>query len=235
MEQLNIKYMLIMRFEWKKIRLLEKADEDVRQAIDDISWAVSHTEGEIVLWEGDVCEAVYFIVSGAVEIYRTALDGREHTLEVLKAGDTFNLVPALMASGMNRASARCKGKTDLLRVNKPDLQAILSNHPQFAVEMLQVMAERLAGMTSKAGELALHSVKQRTAAFLVRQANNASQAQGTRWTRDDMARQIGTVRDMVGRTLRQFEEKGFIKREKGNIMLIERGGLVKIMNGEDAT
>ena len=224
-----------MRFKWNKINLLREADEDVRQAFDATAWAVSHAEGENVLWEGEMCEAVYFILSGAVEIYRTAMNGRVHTLEVLNAGDSFNLVPALMTDGKNRASARCMHKTDLLRVNKPDLQAILSSHPQFAVKMLQVMAERLAGMTSKAGELALHTVKQRTAAFLVREANNASQTHGNHWTRDEMARQIGTVRDVIGRTLRQFEEKGLIKREKGKIRLKDRGGLAKIMNGEDAT
>ena len=220
-----------MNYEWKKIKLLTDADETVLKALDERGWTVSCAEGEPVLWEGDECQAVYFITAGIVEIYRTAVDGRAHTLRVLRAGDSFNLVPALMNEGKNLSNVRCLAKTDLLVLDRKDLQIILAEHPIFAVHVLQEMAERLAGMAKLTSELALLSVRQRTAAFLMREAENISTNAGRRWTQDEMARQIGTVRDVIGRTLRDFEENGLILRDRGNISLINREGLERTADG----
>ncbi len=220
-----------MNHEWKKLKLLADADETILKAFDERGWSVSYAEGEPVLWEGDECQAVYFITSGVVEIYRTAIDGRVHTLRVLHAGDSFNLTPVLMKEGKNLANARCLVSTDILVLGSEDLQTILARHPNFTVRILQEMAERLANMTGLASDLALLTVRQRTAVFLMREAENILINAGRRWTQDDMAHQIGTVRDVVGRTIRDFEEKGFILRNRGNISLIDREGLERIAGG----
>jgi len=220
-----------MNHEWQAITLLAGADDEVLNAFDERGWSVSHAKGESVLWEGDECQAVYFITAGMVEVYRTAIDGRAHTLRVMRAGDSFNLVPALMKEGKNLANVRCLEQTDLLVLDRNDLKNILVQYPKFAVRVLQDLAVRLASMTGLAGELALHTVRQRTAAFLMREAENVSNEKGQHWTQDDMARQIGTVRDVIGRTLRDFEEKGLIQRDRGKISLIDREGLARTADG----
>jgi len=220
-----------MNHEWQAITLLAGADDEVLNAFDERGWPVSYAEGESVLWEGDACQAVYFITAGMAEVYRTAIDGRTHTLRILRAGDSFNLVPALMKEGKNLSNVRCLEKTNLLVVDQHDMQTILTRYPKFAVRVLQDLAVRLAGMTGLVGELALHTVRQRTAAFLMREADNVSIEEERRWTQDDMARQIGTVLDVIGRTLREFEENGLIQRDRGNISLIDREGLERKANG----
>lgn len=217
--------------DWRKISILTDAEDAVLSAFEHRGWPVAYARGEAVLWEGDECQSVYFITSGMVEVYRTALDGREHTLQVLRAGGSFNLVPALLKDGRNFANVRCLQQTDLLLVDRQDLKDILIRFPKFSLRVLQDLAERLAGMTEGMGDLVLKSVRQRTAAFLMRAADNMKIEKGRYWTRDDMARQIGTVRDVIGRTLREFEEKGLIKRNRGNISLIDQVGLERIVNG----
>jgi CRP-like cAMP-binding protein len=221
----------MIQHEWRTITLLTDADDAVLKAFDERGWPVSYAKGEPVLWEGDACRTVYFIISGMVEVYRTAIDGREHTLRVLRTGDSFNLVPALLKEGKNFANVRCLQQTDLLLTDKQDLKDILTRFPKFSLRVLQDLAERLAGMTELAGDLALKSVRQRTAAFMMRAAENNKNDKDQHWTQDDMARQVGTVRDVIGRTLREFEEKGLIKRNRGNISLIDRDGLEKTAKG----
>lgn len=220
-----------MHHEWQTITLLADADDAVLIAFDERGWPVSYAEGEPVLWEGDDCQMVYFIISGMVEVYRSAIDGREHTLRVLRAGDSFNLVPALLKDGKHHANVRCLQQTDLLLVDKHDLKDILTRFPKFSLQVLQDLADRLADMTELAGNLVLHNVRQRTAAFLISAAENKKKDKDQHWTRDDMARQVGTVRDVIGRTLRDFEAKGLIKRNRGNISLIDRDGLEKTAKG----
>ena len=220
-----------MNHDWQAITLLLFLHPPTTYQILLMRWSVSYDKGKSVLWEGDACQAVYFITAGMVEVYRIAVDGRAYTLRVMRAGDSFNLAPSLMKAGKNLSNVRCLERTDLLVVDQRDLQTILARYPKFSVHVLQDLALRLAGMTGLAGELALHTVRQRTAAFLMREAENVSIKKGRRWTQDEMARQIGTVRDVIGRTLRDFEENGLIQRDRGNISLIDREGLERIANG----
>jgi DNA-binding MarR family transcriptional regulator len=63
------------------------------------------------------------------------------------------------------------------------------------------------------------------AQFLIELADQPQAAGG--WTQDEIAAHIGTVRDVVGRLLRDFESKGLISRERQKIFLLDRQGLRK--------
>ena len=186
-------------------------------------------------WEDDICHALYFVQSGAVEIYRTALNGREHTLGVILPGQGFNLVPALRKETKNPANARCIQDSTLLALGREDTQRLMARYPDLAISRAEEMAARLEMMTRKAGALALDSVRQRLAAFLIAEAEKDKADPDIFWTRDDMARQIGTVRDVIGRHLSEMEEQGVLKRKKGDILLLDRERLLQIAQGRDKT
>ena len=224
-----------MQNNWKKIALFEKLSAESAQAVDACAWQVHFLDGDPVVWEDDVCRAMYFVQIGAVEIYRTAVDGREHTLSVILPGQGFNLVPVLGKEALNPANARCLQDSSLLAVGREDVQRLMRQYPDLTVALAEEMAERLEMMTRKAGALALQSVRQRLAAFLVNEAEKERTETDIYWTRDDMARQIGTVRDVVGRNLRELEAEGVLRREKGNILLLDRLRLTEIAEGRDTT
>jgi DNA-binding GntR family transcriptional regulator len=46
-----------------------------------------------------------------------------------------------------------------------------------------------------------------------------------RWTQEEIATHIGTVRDVVGRVLRSFAAEGLIRRERGRLVVMDRAGL----------
>ena len=81
-------------------------------------------------------------------------------------------------------------------------------------------------MTDLAASLSLYSVRARLAQFLMELAALPETAGG--WTQDEIAAHIGTVRDVVGRLLRDFESQGLIRRERQRITLLDRSGLEAI-------
>ncbi len=83
-------------------------------------------------------------------------------------------------------------------------------------------------MTQLAAELSLYTVKARLARFLMDLADTRQIFDN--WTQDEIAAQIGTVRDVVGRLLREFENQELIKRDRHQILLLERKGLTEIAN-----
>lgn len=224
-----------MKNDWKGIGLFLDLSPQCAQAVDACAWPVTYLAGDAVVWEEDECKALYFVRSGAVEIYRSALDGREHTLGVISPGQGFNLVPVLRKESKNPANARCIQDTTLLALGREDAQRLMDRYSDLAIALAQEMAARLEMMTRKAGALALDSVRQRLAAFLIAEAEKGKSDPEIYWTRDDMARQIGTVRDVIGRNLREMEAQGVLRRVKGNIVLLDRERLQKIAQGSDTT
>jgi CRP/FNR family transcriptional regulator, cyclic AMP receptor protein len=224
-----------MMNDWKGIGFFLRLSQQCAQAVDACAWQVTYLAGDPVIWEEDACSALYFVVSGAVEIYRTAVDGREHTLGVISPGQGFNLVPVLRKEAKNPANARCIQDTTLIALGREDAQRLMARYSDLAIALAEEMAARLEMMTRKAGALALESVRQRLAAFLIAEAEKEQSDPDIYWTRDDMARQIGTVRDVIGRNLREMEEEGVLRREKGNIVLLDRARLLEIAQGRDTT
>ena len=63
----------------------------------------------------------------------------------------------------------------------------------------------------------------RLARFLLQQADERQITQ--RWTQDEIAAHLGTVRDMVGRSLRSLTDAGMIRLDRGRIVLLDRDAL----------
>ncbi len=188
----------------------------------------SFSKGSAILWEKDLCRYIYFLISGEVEVYLLAPNGREQVLERMGAGEAFNLVPAFKHTLNNHANVRAATLVELFEMNKDDFTDLLERLPEFSLAVADYMARRLAKMVNLVEDLSLLSVRQRIASFLIKQADTPSD----RWTQDEIARRLGTVRDMVGRVLRQFEDEGFIRFEHHQILLVDRETMQKIALGE---
>jgi CRP/FNR family transcriptional regulator len=67
-------------------------------------------------------------------------------------------------------------------------------------------------------------VRARLARFLLTSGDERD-APARHWTQEEIAAHIGTVRDVVGRTLRVFSRSGLIRRERGRLVITDRDGL----------
>ena len=85
------------------------------------------------------------------------------------------------------------------------------------------MAAEVRHLSDMVEGLALHTVRTRLARFLLTQAEGTRHPK--RWTQEEIAAHIGTVRDVVGRTLRAFADDGLIRRERGRVVVVDREGL----------
>ncbi len=127
------------------------------------------------------------------------------------------------------ANARAASDVNLLRMSKDDFSDSLERLPEFSRAVADYLAQRLARMVNLVENLSLLSVRQRMAVFLIKQADGKER----RWTQDEMARRLGSVRDVVGRTLRKLANEGLIRFERQRILLLDRAALQKIADGEE--
>jgi len=183
--------------------------------------------GEIFLLEGEADEVLYFVASGAVKVFKTSAEGKEQILDIVRPGDSFNDV-AVFDGGPNPATAQAMAPVVLYGVRKNHLEAIIQDHPQVATNVIRVLVDRIRYLVSLVEDLSFKHVIGRIAKILLEYAGSGT-GTGQRLTQQDMAAMAGTVREVVGRSLKVLEEKGIIKLDHHRIIIADREALKKII------
>ncbi len=182
--------------------------------------------GDIIVFEGDLPEALYFVGSGAVKMFRTSAEGKEQVLNIVRPGDSFNDVPAF-DGGPNLASAQAMGPVTLYGIPKHALDVFLQDHPQVAVSIANVLAAQVRHLVSLVEDLSFRPVVGRVAKVLLEYAGDGT-SPGQRLTQQDMAAIVGTARDVVGRSLKALQSDGVIKIDRHRIVVTDEGALRSI-------
>ena len=188
-------------------------------AIGKFIFERSVEKGEILLFEGDLAEALYFVISGVMKVFKTSADGKEQILQIIHSGESFNDVPVL-SGGNNIASAEALADSSLYGIKKSNLEIILSKYPKISLNIIQVLSRRVENMISLIEDLSFKNVASRVAKILLENAGD-----GQRLTQQEMAAMAGTAREMVGRSLKTLEDEGKIRLDHHRIVITNREAL----------
>jgi len=181
---------------------------------------------EMVLLEGESAANLYFVASGVVKVFKTSAEGKEQILSIVRPGESFNDVP-IFDGGLNPASARAMGPVLLYGVKKNDMEAILRDHPQVALNVIKVLARRVRHLVSLVEDLSFKRVVGRVAKILFEHIGD-EMGRGPRLTQQEMAAMAGTAREVVGRSLKALEEGGLIKLDRHRIIIKDKEALQKL-------
>ncbi len=184
--------------------------------------------GQMIISEGEPCQAVYFVAQGVVRTCRLSLEGREHVLAYLGPGESFNLVPVL-DGGPNPATVDALTEATVYTISCERFRRIVREHHEVALSVLERLAAEVRRLSDMVEDLALHTVRTRLARLLLAHADGTRPPR--RWTQEEIAANIGTVRETVGRTLRAFAADGLIRRERGRIVVVDRERLERAAAG----
>ena len=188
----------------------------------------SFGRGDMVILEGEPCEAIYFVKAGRVKVYKTSPEGREQVLRIMKAGDTFNEVP-VFDGGPNPASVEGLDSVELYVLSATDLQRLMQQNPLVSRNVIRILANRLRHLVELVEDLSFRHVTGRVAKILLQHVREPAGVDGgERLTQQQMATMAGTAREMVGRALKGLEQAGAIKMEKGRIVILDAEALEKL-------
>jgi len=94
-----------------------------------------------------------------------------------------------------------------------------------ALRLLADSCRYLRRLVDLVDDLALTTVQGRLARLLLTQAEEGEAGIVQPLTQSEMAARLGTVREMIGRSLKTFEGMGLIRIERGVIVIVDRAGL----------
>ncbi len=179
--------------------------------------------GEILSFEDEPAGVLYFVVAGAVKVFKTSADGKEQIFSIIRPGESFNDV-AVLSGGVSLVSAEAMGAVTLNAIKKNDLEVVLREHPQVALNVIQVLSRRVQELVSLVEDFSFRHVTGRVAKMLLEYAGDGV-GERPRLTQQEMAAMIGTAREMVGRSLKSLEAEGTIRMERNRIIITDQKGL----------
>jgi len=184
--------------------------------------------GETILWEGEKDEAVYFAISGLLKLFATSEEGREFTVRIVFGGDSFNDA-TIFDNGTSILSAMTMSPVLLYGLRRQDLGEILRTHSEVNSRIAEVFAGRERYYVKLAEELVFKSVTSRLARFLMEREKLARAGnEDIRVTQQEMASMIGTVREIVSRSLRELETMSAISLRHNQIVITDRNRLSEL-------
>ena len=179
--------------------------------------------GEIILREGDPAEALFFVVSGVVKVFKISAEGKEQILSIVRPGESFNDVP-IFDDGANPTSAQAMVPVVLYGVSKNGLTIALQHHPKIALNIIKVLAERVRQLVSLVEDLSFRHVIGRVAKILLECAGSETSPR-PQFTQQEIAAIAGTAREVVGRSLKTLEEEGVITLDRHRIVITNKEAL----------
>ena len=191
--------------------------------IKDLIFEKAADRGELVLFEGEPAEVLYFVVSGVVKVFKTSADGKEQTLYFIRPDESFNDVSVLVG-GRNIASAGALVPVALYGIRKDDLEAVIRDYPQVARNVIRVLSQKVERLVSLVEDLSFRHVAGRVAKILLEYAGDGT-GQRPRLTQQEMAAIAGTAREMIGRALKVMEEEGTVRLERHRIVIRDKEAL----------
>lgn len=187
-----------------------------------------YERGEVFFWEGDPCDGLYVILQGSAKIYRLSSQGRQYIVRMLQEGDTFAEVPAF-DGGANPVNVEALETCSAWVVDSETLRGLILSHPQFAQKVLVNFGTMLRGMVRKVSEMAFYQVTHRLAR-LISELPPDEMGTASLMTQEQMAARLGTVREVVARSLKELERSGAIQVENRRIRIVDQAVFSQWMN-----
>ena len=186
--------------------------------------------GQYILLEGEQPPGLFFVRRGRVRLSRTAPDGREQVLAMIGSGENFDAVP-LFDDRPNLTTARAMSPVHCLLLPRAALLALLRKHPDLALAALREMAGQLRELVVLVEDLAFRSVRERLARQVLQEAAEGA----AELTQQELAERTATVREIAGRALRRLAQEGLVRLERGRVIVLDRAGLARIVEGRATT
>jgi CRP/FNR family transcriptional regulator len=189
--------------------------------------------GELIFSEGEECPGLWIIESGRVRIFKSSASGREQVLTIEGPGNSVAELP-VFDGGTYPASAAPVDSAVVWFVSKQHFHALCLQHPKVPLKVLRVVGRRLRGLVGLIEELSFTTVRSRLASLLLRLAGAAERTPaGLVFTlpanNQELASQIGTVRELVSRNLSRFQAEGLIRMEGRQITIPDRKALEELL------
>lgn len=202
--------------------LADLPEEEWRKAGID----VKKLEPAQTIPEGIILDYAVFILDGRVRMYKVSESGREITLYRISDGECCPLMSSSILGGTEyEASASVETHSLALFIPTPIFREWFDTYKSFRQFIFQSICGRILTLSKLLDNINFKSIRSRVVEYLLEQA----EGNVIKTTHDTLAIELGSVREVISRTLKQLEKDQYIALTRGKIMIVDRAGLEELV------
>ncbi|HZD57294.1 MAG TPA: Crp/Fnr family transcriptional regulator [Anaerolineales bacterium] len=177
-------------------------------------------QNEVLFDVGCPCPAAILLVSGIVRVSKPSSYGRDLLLYRLEPGDICALTVACLLGDKNYPGRGLSETASIGYALSEELfEQLLVGFPQFRHFVFRSFAQNLLQLMALLEEVAWGHLDRRLAAVLL------AKGETVRATHHRLADDVGSVREVVSRILKEFESKGWVRLGRGRILITNKEDL----------
>lgn len=174
---------------------------------------LSVPDGTCLFRPGDDSRAFLIVKTGSVRVEQTNSAGRTVVLYRVEAGDSCVLTTTCLLSGQPYSGyGYAEGPVSAVAISPERFRSLLSTDTRFQELVFRGFAARVGELTNVIDELLEHRTDLRLARWLAARGEPE-----IHMTQQEVAQELGTAREVISRTLKSFESKGWIALSRGTV------------------
>jgi CRP/FNR family transcriptional regulator len=202
--------------------VLAKLPAGLLQRIGDTMQTVTIPSGSMVFDEHQPCRGFPFVLAGSIRVAKVSASGRELQLYRVVAGENCIITSScLLGHADYNARGVTEGATTLALLPRELFDEMLGE-PAFRDFVFSLFSGRMADLMQLVEEVAFRKLDQRLAALLL------GKGRVVRATHQQLADELGSVREMVSRLLKGFAEQGLVRLGREQVEVLNPAGLRRI-------
>lgn len=176
--------------------------------------------GTAAFESGHPCQAFLLVSKGSIKVIQHADDGREIVLYRVQDGETCLLTTACLLSGEDYAvTAVTECQTEAYALQATLFERYLDSSSDFRHYIFRHYSVRMSSFIRLVRELAFGNLDRRLRQCLVSRANEQGQLC---LTHQALADELGSSREVISRRLKEYENLGWIRLQRGAILLLDK-------------
>lgn len=209
--------------------LARYADEECRAMLARAS-VVTFPRKSLLFSEAHVCQNFMLLLNGSVRVFKQSKEGREVTIYRVAPGELCMLsLNSLMSQNPYPASAMSEDSITALSISSCEFNQAIRDSDGFRSYVLTSLTQRLSDVISLVTDITFHRLDIRLACLLGTLFER-SRGDSLAITHAELARELGTTREVISRMLKEFEVQNCIKLGRGHIHLNSQEGIAWFAN-----
>ncbi|WP_316800332.1 Crp/Fnr family transcriptional regulator [Pedobacter frigidisoli] len=190
---------------------------DIQHIINKGFMPKEYPKDAVIYEPGALPRYVYFIKSGEVRMVTVSEDGKEFIQGIFKTGQYFG-EPALILNRRYLAYTIASKDSEIIRVDREQFFGLIGNEPNFSLELIHTLSNRLFYKSMMLEELASEKAEHRLLTMINYLLADMKPGDHLKVTRQDLADMTGLRVETVIRGVKLLAEKGKIQTIKGKIV-----------------
>ncbi len=198
---------------------------DLAQRLVSGSTVVRLPAGARVFEPGQHADNLLLLLSGTVRVHQRSDSGREVFLYRVHAGESCVLTTACMLADEDYAAeGLTETEVEAVVIPRRVFDDLAARSEVFRTFVFRAYSRRIVDLFSLIDDIVFHRVDVRLAARLLDLAQNGT----VHATHQVLAVELGTAREVISRTLGEFQRRAWVEQARGEIRILDASGLERL-------